>query len=129
VFWVRASFDAEIGKLINTAVTLGITRIGIVHPKDPLGLSILASFQKTMAEVKLTPAIIVSTATNTSSDFGPAASALAKLQPQVVIMVLSGAAPMFVKALRDAGGQALCTGCPMPQAQPILQPWATRPAA
>jgi branched-chain amino acid transport system substrate-binding protein len=110
VFWVRASFDAEIEKLINTAVTLGITRIGIVHPKDPLGLSILASFQKTMAEVKLTPAIIVTTATNTSSDFGPAAKAIAKVQPQVVIMVLSGVAPVFVKALRDAGGTSTVYG-------------------
>ncbi len=110
VFWVRATFDAEIEKLIHTAVTLGMTRIGIVHPKDPLGLSILASFQKTMAEVKLEPVIIATTPTNTSTDVEPAAKAIAKAQPQVVIMVLSGVAPLFVKALRDAGGTSTVYG-------------------
>lgn len=110
VFWVRATFDAEIEKLIHTAVTLGTTRIGIVHPKDPLGLSILASFQKVMAEVKLEPVIIATTPTNTSTDVEPAAKAIAKAQPQVVIMVLSGVAPLFVKALRDAGGTSTVYG-------------------
>jgi branched-chain amino acid transport system substrate-binding protein len=110
VFFVRASFDAEIEKLIRTAVTLGTTRIAIVHPKDPLGLSILASFQKTMAEVKLEPALIVTTPTNTSTEVEPAAKAIAKAQPQVVIMVLSGVAPLFVKALRDAGGTSTVYG-------------------
>ena len=110
VFWVRATFDAEIEKLIHTAVTLGTTRIGIVHPKDPLGLSILASFQKTMAEMKLEPAIIATTPTNTSTDVEPAARAIAKAQPQVVIMVLSGVSPLFVKALRDAGGTSTVYG-------------------
>lgn len=110
VFWVRATFDAEIEKLIHTAVTLGTTRIGIVHPKDPLGLSILASFQKAMAEVKLEPVIIATTPTNTSTDVEPAAKAIAKAQPQVVIMVLSGVAPLFVKALRDAGGTSTVYG-------------------
>jgi branched-chain amino acid transport system substrate-binding protein len=104
VFWVRATFDAEIEKLVQTAVTLGSTRIGIVHPKDPLGLSILASFQKTMAAMKLEPVIIATTPTNTSTEVEPAATAIAKAQPQVVIMVLAGVAPLFVKALRDAGG-------------------------
>jgi branched-chain amino acid transport system substrate-binding protein len=104
VFWVRASFDAEIDKLVRTAVTLGITRIGIVHPKDPLGLSILASFQKTMADVKLVPAIIATTPTNTSTDMEPTAKAVAMVQPQAVITILSGTAPLFVKALRAAGG-------------------------
>jgi ABC-type branched-subunit amino acid transport system substrate-binding protein len=110
VFWVRATFDAEIEKLIHTAVTLGTTRICFVHPKDPLGLSILASFQKVMAEVKLEPAIIATTPTNTSTDVEPAAKAIAKAQPQVVIMVLSGVAPLFVKALRDAGGTSTVYG-------------------
>jgi branched-chain amino acid transport system substrate-binding protein len=110
VFWVRASFDAEIEKLIRTAIALGTTRIGIVHPKDPLGLSILASFQKTMAEVKLEPAVVTTVPTNTSTEMGPAVSAIVKVQPQIVIMVLSAVAPLFVKALRDAGGTSSVYG-------------------
>lgn len=110
VFWVRASYDAEVEKLIRTAVTLGMTKIGIVYPKDPLGMSVLAGFQKAMAEVKLEPVVMATTPGTTSAEVEPAAQAIAKAQPQMVVMVLAGVVPLFVKALRAAGGTSTIYG-------------------
>lgn len=110
VFWIRASYDAEVEKLIRTAVTLGMTKIGIVYPKDPLGASVLAGFQKAMAEVKLEPVILATTPGTASTEVEPAAQAIAKVQPQMVVMVLGGIAPLFLKALRAAGGTSTIYG-------------------
>ena len=43
VFWVRANYDREVEKLVATATTLGTRSIGLVHPNDPLGQSLLAA--------------------------------------------------------------------------------------
>ncbi|MCY1164050.1 MAG: ABC transporter substrate-binding protein [Pseudomonadota bacterium] len=110
VFWIRASYDAEVEKLIRTAVTLGMTKIGIVYPKDPLGASVLAGFQKAMADVKLEPVILATTPGTASTEVEPAAQAIAKVQPQMVVMVLGGIAPLFLKALRAAGGTSTIYG-------------------
>ena len=110
LFWIRASYDAEVEKLIRTAVTLGMTKIGIVYPKDPLGNSVLAAFEKSMAEVKLKPVVVATTPGTTSPEVEPAAQAIAKAQPQMVIMVLAGVAPLFMKALRAAGGTSTVYG-------------------
>lgn len=110
VFWIRASYDAEVEKLINTAITLGMNKIGIVYPKDPLGTSVLAAFQKSMADAKLQPVVMATTPGTASTEVEPAAQAIAKAQPQMVIMVLGGIAPLFLKALRAAGGTSTVYG-------------------
>ena len=110
VFWVRTSYDAEVDKLIRTAVTLGMTKIGIVYPNDPLGTSVLAAFERTMADVKLKPVVVANTPGTTSPDVGPAALAIAKVQPQMVIMALAGTSPLFLRALRTAGGSSTVYG-------------------
>ncbi|MES2360611.1 MAG: ABC transporter substrate-binding protein [Pseudomonadota bacterium] len=110
VFWIRASYDAEVEKLIRTAITLGMTKIGIIYPKDPLGMSVLAAFQKSMADAKLEPVVMATTPGTASIEVEPAAKAIAKAQPQMVIMVLGGIAPLFLKALRAAGGTSTIYG-------------------
>ena len=110
VFWVRASYDQEVDKLIKTAVTLGSTRIGIVYPNDPLGKGVFAAFERSMAAAKLTPAVIATTPGTTSPEVDPAADAVAKAAPQTLIMVLAGVAPLFVRALRARGGTSSIYG-------------------
>ena len=110
LFWIRASYDQEVEKLIRTASTVGITRIAMVHPNDPLGKSVLAAFQKTMAALKLEPVAIATTPGTTSTEVDPAALALAKAAPQLVIMALAGVVPLFVKAFRQAGGSSTLYG-------------------
>jgi branched-chain amino acid transport system substrate-binding protein len=110
VFWVRASYDQEVEKLIKTAVTLGTTKVGIVYPNDPLGKGVFAAFERSMAAARLTPAVVATTPGTTSNEVEPAADAIAKAAPQTVIMVLAGVAPLFVKALRARGATSSIYG-------------------
>lgn len=109
-FWVRVNYDQEVDKLVSTAAVLGQSRIGLVHSNDPLGQSVLAAFKASLAKAKLEPAVIATTPNTTSMEVGPAAEAIAKAKPQVVIIGLAGTAPVFMKALRDAGGNSSAYG-------------------
>lgn len=110
VFWVRASYDQEVDKLIKTAATLGATRIGIVYPNDPLGKGVFAAFERSMTAANLTPAVVATTPGTTSTEVEPAADAIAKAAPQTVIVVLAGVAPLFVRALRQRGATSTIYG-------------------
>lgn len=109
-FWVRVNYDQEVEKLVTTAAVLGQSRIGLVHSNDPLGQSVLGAFKAALAKAKLEPAVIATTPNTTSMEVGPAAEAIAKAKPQVVIIGLAGTAPVFMKALRDAGGTSSAYG-------------------
>jgi len=109
-FWVRANYDQEVDKLIGTAAVLGINKIGIVHSNDPLGQSVLAACKASLARHKLEPAVVATTPSTISLEVGPAAEAIAKAAPQVVITGLAGTAPAFIKALRKAGGNSTVYG-------------------
>jgi ABC-type branched-subunit amino acid transport system substrate-binding protein len=110
-FWVRANYDQEVDKLISTAVTIGITNIGLVHPKDPLGAGLLAAFNAACDKYKIKPAVIATTPSTISPEVEPAAQEITKVAPHVVIMGLgAGTAPLFVRALRKAGGTSTIYG-------------------
>jgi len=109
-FWVRANYDQEVDKLIGTAAVLGINKIGIVHSNDPLGQSVLAACKASLARHKLEPAVVATTPSTISLEVDPAAEAIAKAAPQVVITGLAGTAPAFIKALRKAGGNSTVYG-------------------
>ncbi|HYP71651.1 MAG TPA: ABC transporter substrate-binding protein, partial [Variovorax sp.] len=109
-FWVRANYDQEIDKLIATAAVLGINKIGIVHSNDPLGQSVLAASKASLAKHKLEPVVVATTPSTISLEVEPAAAAIAKASPQVVITGLAGTAPAFIKALRKAGGNSTVYG-------------------
>lgn len=110
-FWVRANYDQEVDKLISTAVTLGTTKIGLVHPKDPLGAGLLAAFNAACDKHKIKPAVIATTPSTTSPEVEPAAREITQAAPQVVVMGLgAGTAPLFVRALRQAGGASTIYG-------------------
>ncbi|MGY4827059.1 ABC transporter substrate-binding protein [Sphaerotilaceae bacterium SBD11-9] len=103
-FWVRANYDQEVDKLIFTAKTLGLSSVGLVHPKDPLGAGLLAAFNAACEKHQIKPAIITTTPSTISPEVEPAAADIAKAAPQVVVMGLgAGTAPLFVRALRKTG--------------------------
>lgn len=110
-FWVRANYDQEVDKLISTAVTLGTTKIGLVHPKDPLGAGLLAAFNAACEKYKVKPAVIATTPSTISPEVEPAAQEITTVAPQIVIMGLgAGTAPLFVRALRKAGSVSTIYG-------------------
>ncbi len=110
VFWVRASFDAEVFALVNQSATLGVTRIALVHSLDPLGNSVLAVFNEAMEKAKLKPTIIAATPSTTSQEVESSARAIATASPQVVIVALAGTFPLFVNTLRRVGGKSTIYG-------------------
>jgi ABC-type branched-subunit amino acid transport system substrate-binding protein len=73
-FWVRANYDQEVEKLISTAKTLGLTSIGLVHPKDALGAGLLAAFNASCERHQIKPALITTTPGTSSPEVGPAAA-------------------------------------------------------
>ena len=77
------------------------------RPNDPLGQSLLAAFNNSTAKFKLSPAVIATTPGTTSPEVDAAALQIAQAAPQVVVIGLAGTAPLFVRALRQAG--ASCT--------------------
>lgn len=110
-FWIRASYDQEVEKLITTAVTLGINKIGLVHPKDPFGAGVLEGFNAACERAGVKPSVIATTPSTVSTEVEPAAQAIAEAAPQVVIMgLVAGAAPHFVRALRKAGSRSSIYG-------------------
>jgi ABC-type branched-subunit amino acid transport system substrate-binding protein len=121
-FWVRANYDQEVEKLISTAVTLGTTKIALAHPKDPLGAGLLAAFNASCERHKVTPAIIATTPSTISPEVDPAAQAIAKAEPQVVVMGLgAGTAPLFVRALRQAGSPSTIYGLSIAMSAPNIR--------
>lgn len=110
-FWVRANYDQEVDRLIRTATTLGISQIALVHPKDPLGAGLLAAFNAACDKYKIKPAVVGTTPSTVSPEVEPAAREIARAAPQVVIMGLgAGTAPLFVRALRQAGSTSTIYG-------------------
>jgi branched-chain amino acid transport system substrate-binding protein len=110
VFWVRATYDEEVERLIANAVTLGVTRVGIVYPDDPFGRQVLEAFTRSMESRRLKPAVLAKTPGTTSKDVNPAVKAVAASDAQLVIMSLAGVAPLFVDAYRAVGGGATLYG-------------------
>ena len=110
VFWARANYDQEIDRLVRQAASSGQKRVGLVHPKDPLGASLLAGFQAAMARQKLEPVIIATTPGTVSLEVEPAAKQIAGVKPDIVIVGLAGTAGPFLKALRAAGGNPMVYG-------------------
>ena len=110
-FWVRANYDQEVDKLVSTAITLGTTQIALVHPKDPLGAGLLAAFNAACEKHRIKPTVIATTPSTISPEVEPAAKEIAKAAPQAVIMGLgAGTAPLFVRALRQAGATSTIYG-------------------
>lgn len=110
VFWVRANYDQEIERLVAQAASIGQTRIALVHPKDPLGQSLLAGFTAAMTRHKIEPVVIATTPGTTSMEVEPAAKEIAAAKPQIVVVGLAGTAAPFIKALRAAGNNSTIYG-------------------
>ena len=109
-FWVRANYNQEINHLVSQAASSGQVRIGLVHPKDPLGVSLLAGFKAAMERHKLEPLVITTTPGTVSLEVQPAAQQIAQAKPDIIIVGLAGTAGPFVKALRAAGGNSAIYG-------------------
>lgn len=106
VFNVRSSYQREAQKAVQHLVTVGITRIALVHVDDSFGLDGLAGAQSGLEKASVKPQVVLKF-DRTKPDFGILIPEVIKSQAQAVIWIGSGTAVADgVKALRAAGSSA-----------------------
>lgn len=103
MFNVRASYADETDAIINQLVSLGLTNIAVFYQNDGFGLSGLEGVTAALKKHNVTPSA-VGTVERNSLDVDAAVKAIAKANPQAVVMVtLFKPTAAFVKAMRKIG--------------------------
>jgi len=103
MFNVRASYADETDAIIGQLVSLGLTNIAVFYQNDGFGLSGLEGVTAALKKHNVTPSA-VGTVERNSLDVAAAVKAIAKANPQAVVMVtLFKPTAAFVKAMRQAG--------------------------
>lgn len=103
LFHTRASYAAEVEKIVQQLATTGIKRVAVLYQDDPLGLDGLAGAEKSLNQHKL-QLLVKAPYEKNSTKVESAVKAISAVKPQAVIMVSNTAASAeFVKQSRAAG--------------------------
>ncbi len=106
LFHTRASYAAEVEKIVQQLATTGIKRVAVLYQDDPFGQDGLAGAEKSIGRHKLQLAVKAAYEKNTTK-VETAVRAIADARPQAVIMVSNTAASAeFVRQSRAAGNDA-----------------------
>ncbi len=106
LFHTRASYAAEVEKIVQQLATTGIKRVAVLYQDDPFGQDGLAGAEKSIGQHKLQLAVKAAYEKNTTK-VEAAVKAIAEARPQAVIMVSNTAASAeFVRQSRAAGNDA-----------------------
>ena len=106
LFHTRASYAAEVEKIVQQLATTGIKRVAVLYQDDPFGQDGLAGAEKSIGRHKLQLAVKAAYEKNTTK-VEAAVRAIADARPQAVIMVSNTAASAeFVRQSRAAGNDA-----------------------
>ncbi|NMG04130.1 ABC transporter substrate-binding protein [Azoarcus taiwanensis] len=107
LFLGRASYAAEVERMIEQMTTMGMNRIGVFYQDDAFGKDGLDAAEAAMTALGLELTARGAYPRNTT-DVEEAARRLAKANPQGVIMVSNTAASAaFVSAFRQLGGDGM----------------------
>lgn len=100
VFHIRASYAEEAEQLVQQLVTIGIRRIAVAYQNNNFGKEVFAAAQQALARYKLEPAA-TATVENNASDAPAAATRIAGVEPEAVLLGLAGKPTIeFARALR-----------------------------
>ena len=103
VFNVRASYFAETDKIIEQLVNLGMTRIAVFYQNDSYGQAGLAGVERAVKKRNLAISVTGTVERNTI-DVAAAVKAIAKTEPQAVVMVSAyKSCAAFIKEMKKAG--------------------------
>ncbi|GKT23888.1 ABC transporter substrate-binding protein [Acidovorax sp. SUPP3334] len=106
VFNVRAPYQREAEKTIAHLVSIGVTKIAVVHADDSFGADGLAGAQKGLDNAKL-KAVLQEKIDRSKPDFSALVPRIVQSQAQAVLMIASSTAVADgYKALRAAGSAA-----------------------
>jgi len=102
LFNVRASYATETEAIVNQLVSLGIKNIAVLYQNDGFGRSGLDGVVNALKKNNLAPSAVATFERN-SLEVGPAVQAIAKVNPQAVVMVsLHKATAAFVREMKQA---------------------------
>jgi len=103
LFPVRPSYRSETFKIVPQLVNMGINRIAVFVTDDAFGKDVLAGIQAALKQNGLEPLIVVSQPRG-STKVDEAVAAIAKVDPQAIVMLaLIDASIPFVKAMKKTG--------------------------
>jgi len=106
LFHTRASFQDETDKIVEYLATIGIKRIAIFYQADGFGKDGQLASERSLKRIGLSVVAQGGVEPN-SVEVGKAVAAIAKAEPQAVIMyTLFKPAVEFVRAMRKAGADA-----------------------
>jgi ABC-type branched-subunit amino acid transport system substrate-binding protein len=103
IFNVRASYFAETDKIVEQLVNLGMTRVAVFYQNDAYGQAGLAGVERAVKKRNLAIAVTGTVERNTI-DVATAVKAIAKTEPQAVVMVSAyKSCAAFIKEMKKAG--------------------------
>jgi branched-chain amino acid transport system substrate-binding protein len=103
MFHLRASYGDETAAIVKNLTTVGLTRVAVLYQDDGFGQAGLKGVNDALAAHKLAPVASASVPRN-SVDVAGAVAAIAKSNPQAVVMVsLYRPTAEFIKQMRKAG--------------------------
>jgi ABC-type branched-subunit amino acid transport system substrate-binding protein len=106
LFHTRASYSAEVDKIVQQLATTGIKRVAVLYQDDPFGQDGLAGAERSLKKHDLQLLVKAAYEKNTTK-VEAAVKAIAEANPQAVIMVSNTAASAeFVRQSRAAGNDA-----------------------
>lgn len=107
VYHLRASYAAEVEKLVEVASTIGNTRFGVMYQNDPFGQDGLQAVQRALDKRKL-PLLASTGYEKNTTKVEAAVETMLKASDLSAIVLVSNsqATAAFVKAYREKGGLA-----------------------
>lgn len=103
LFPVRASYQTELFKSAQQLMNMGIDKIAILHADDAFGVEGLTSANLALKAIGKVP-LIVASQPHGGIDVAAAVGAIAKAEPQAIIVIAErDTAIAFIKAMKAAG--------------------------
>jgi branched-chain amino acid transport system substrate-binding protein len=103
VVFMRASWGAELDRLMAVAKSVGFSRIGIVYPEGPTAQAAQGLIESLTKKHGITVGAVATIPHPASLDVAPAAAKLARSDVQLVVVALSPPAADFMLEARRAG--------------------------
>ena len=107
VYHLRATYTAEVDKLVEIAAVIAGKRFGVMYQDDPFGQDGLAAMKDAISKRKL-ELVATGTYEKNTTEVNSAVDTLLKARDLAAIVLVSNtqASAAFIKAYRDQGGAA-----------------------
>ncbi|MFT5590208.1 MAG: branched-chain amino acid transport system substrate-binding protein [Bradyrhizobium sp.] len=105
LFHLRASYEQEAVKMVESLKILQITKVAILYQEDNFGRDGLAGFERSLASLNI-KAIVAAKYDRKDLNVGPAVDEIAAVNPQAVLMACTpSACADFIKQMRKKNVQ------------------------